>query len=56
MPINVAISAEELNALLAIREAYGALQREHEEVRSALRLVTAQRDLAEERKREFKHT
>lgn len=55
MPINVAISAEELNALLAIREAYGALQREHEEVRSALRLVTAQRDLAEERLRSYRH-
>ncbi|RQR24572.1 IS66 family transposase [Burkholderia sp. Bp9143] len=55
MPIQVAITADELAALLAIREAYGSLQREHEEVRSTLRLVTAERDLAEERLRSYRH-
>ncbi len=54
MPIQVAITADELAALLAIREAYGSLQREHEEVRSTLRLVTAERDLAEERLRSYR--
>ncbi|CAJ3526997.1 IS66 family transposase [Burkholderia pseudomallei] len=55
MPIQVAITADELAALRAIREAYGSLQREHEEVRSTLRLVTAERDLAEERLRSYRH-
>jgi len=55
MSIQVAITADELAALLAIREAYGSLQREHEEVRGALRLVTAERDLAEERLRAYRH-
>ncbi|PCE27061.1 transposase [Paraburkholderia acidicola] len=54
MPIQVAITVEELNALLAIRDAYGLLQREHEEARSVLRLVTAERDLAEERLRTYR--
>ncbi|MCM2496138.1 IS66 family transposase, partial [Burkholderia glumae] len=34
---------------------YGSLQREHEEVRDTLRLVTAERDLAEERLRAYRH-
>ncbi|KWZ58716.1 hypothetical protein WK57_16545 [Burkholderia ubonensis] len=54
MPIQVTITADELAALLAIREAYGSLQREHDEVRSTLRLVTAERDLAEERLRAYR--
>jgi transposase len=54
MPIQVTLSADELNELLAIREAYGSLQREHEEARNALRLMTAQRDLAEERLRAYR--
>ncbi|RZF23414.1 IS66 family transposase, partial [Paraburkholderia sp. UYCP14C] len=54
MPIQLAVTADELAALLAIRDAYGSLQREHEEVRSALRLVTAERDLAEERLRAYR--
>jgi len=49
MPINVTLSADELKALLAMREEHAALQREREELRSTLRLVTAERDLAEER-------
>ena len=49
MPAQITISADELNALLAMREAYATLEREHEETRSMLRLVTAERDLAEER-------
>ncbi|WP_224052244.1 IS66 family transposase, partial [Burkholderia cepacia] len=49
------ITADELAALLAIREAYGSLQREHEEVRGTLRLVTAERDLAKERLRAYRH-
>jgi hypothetical protein len=54
MPINVTIDADELKRLLAIREAYGSLQLEHEQVRGALRLVTAERDLAEERLRAYR--
>ena len=54
MPIQVAITADELTALLAMREAYGSLQREHEEVRGTLRFVTAERDLAEERLRAYR--
>ncbi|TDY16815.1 transposase [Paraburkholderia sp. BL6665CI2N2] len=54
MPIQVAITADELTALLAIREAYGSLQRAHDEVRGALRVVTAERDLAEERLRAYR--
>jgi transposase len=54
MPINVTITADELAALLAVREEHATLQREHEETRSMLRLVTAQRDLAEERLRSYR--
>jgi len=54
MPINVTLSVDELKVLLAIREEHFALQREHEEVRDALRLVTAERDLAEERLRAYR--
>ncbi len=44
MPINITIDADELKALLAIREAHDALQSERDELRNALRLVTAERD------------
>ncbi|MCP1121204.1 IS66 family transposase [Robbsia andropogonis] len=44
MPTNITINAEELKALLAEREA----------LRGALRLVTAERDLAEERLRAYR--
>jgi len=44
MPTNITINAEELKALLAEREA----------LRDALRLVTAERDLAEERLRAYR--
>ncbi|WP_296792302.1 IS66 family transposase, partial [Variovorax sp.] len=54
MPIQVAISADELTAFLAMREAFDSLQREHDEARSMLRLVTAERDLAEERLRAYR--
>ncbi|VVE59315.1 transposase [Pandoraea iniqua] len=54
MPLNVTITADELAALLAMREQHEALQREHEETRSMLRLVTAERDLAEERLRSWR--
>jgi len=54
MPINVTIDADELKALLAIREEHAALQLESDELRSTLRLVTAERDLAEERLRAYR--
>ncbi|AMV41321.1 IS66 family transposase [Paraburkholderia caribensis] len=54
MPINVTIDADELKALLAMREQHDALQRERDELQSTLRLVTAERDLAEERLRAFR--
>ena len=54
MPINVTLSADELKALLAMREEHAALQRERDELRSTLRLVTAERDLAEERLRAYR--
>ena len=54
MPIQVTIAADELNALLAMREEHVALQHEREEARSMLRLVTAERDLAEERLRAYR--
>ena len=54
MPVKIAITADELTALLAIREQHAALQNEHEEMRSMLRFVTAQRDLAEERLRAYR--
>ncbi|AKM33173.1 transposase (plasmid) [Pandoraea faecigallinarum] len=49
MPINVTITADELKALLAERDSARALREEKEALCSALRLVTAERDLAEER-------
>ena len=54
MPINVTIDADELKALLAMREQRDALQRERDELQSTLRLVTAERDLAEERLRAYR--
>lgn len=54
MPINATIDADELTALLAIREAHGALELERDALRNALRLVTAERDLAEERLRAWR--
>ncbi|KWZ58526.1 hypothetical protein WK57_18950 [Burkholderia ubonensis] len=47
MPTNVTITAEELQELLAARD-------ERDTLRSTLRLVTAERDLAEERLRAYK--
>ncbi|MGF6483189.1 hypothetical protein QFZ91_005416 [Paraburkholderia sp. JPY419] len=55
MSVQISISADELNALLAMREAYATLEREHEETRSMLRLVSAERDMAEERLRAYRH-
>lgn len=54
MPINVTIDADELKALLAIRDEHAALRLEREELRGTLRLVTAERDLAEERLRAYR--
>src|SRR5258708_8336678 len=54
MPINVTIDADELKALLAIREQHAALRLESDELRSTLCLVTAERDLAEERLRAYR--
>ncbi|KAA0995044.1 IS66 family transposase, partial [Paraburkholderia panacisoli] len=54
MPINVTITAEELKALLAERDAARTLREEQEALRGALRLVTAERDLAEERLRAYR--
>lgn len=54
MPINVTIDADELRMLLAMREEHGAVQKERDELRSALRLMTAERDLAEERLRAYR--
>jgi hypothetical protein len=54
MPVTVTITAEELEALLAERAAAHALRHEHEALRSELRLVKAQRDLAEERLRAYR--
>ena len=53
MPINVTIDADELRMFLAMREEHGAVQKERDELRSALRLMTAERDLAEERLRAY---
>ncbi len=55
MSVNVTITAEELKALLAERDAARALREEQEALRGALRLVTAERDLAEERLRAYRH-
>jgi transposase len=54
MPIEVTITADELKELLAEREAARALREEQETLRGALRLVTAERDLAEERLRAYR--
>lgn len=54
MPTNVTIDADELDALLALRDAHVTLQSEHDALRNALRLVTAERDLAEERLRAYR--
>ena len=54
MPINIAIEAEEFKALLAIREQCNALERERDELRSTLRVVMAERDLAEQRLRAYR--
>lgn len=54
MPIPAAIDADELKALLALREAHEALVQERDTLRNALRLVTAERDLAEERLRAYR--
>ncbi|OTP76534.1 IS66 family transposase [Caballeronia sordidicola] len=54
MPIEVTITADELKELLAEREAARALREEQEALRGALRLVTAERDLAEERLRAYR--
>jgi uncharacterized protein (DUF3084 family) len=54
MPINVTIDADELRMFLAMREEHGAVQKERDELRSALRLMTAERDLAEERLRAYR--
>lgn len=54
MPVNVTITAEELKELLAERDAARALREEQEALRAALRLVTAERDLAEERLRAYR--
>jgi hypothetical protein len=55
MPVNVTITAEELKELLAERDAARALREEQEALRGTLRLVTAERDLAEERLRAYRH-
>ncbi|TWC56952.1 MULTISPECIES: IS66 family transposase [unclassified Burkholderia] len=55
MPVNVTITAEELKELLAERDAARALREVQEALRGALRLVTAERDLAEERLRAYRH-
>src|SRR5471030_3173610 len=54
MPIEVTITADELKELLAERDAARALREEQETLRGALRLVTAERDLAEERLRAYR--
>ncbi|MFL9912766.1 transposase [Paraburkholderia sp. RL17-337-BIB-A] len=54
MPINVTITAEELKQLLDERNAARELRDEREALRGELRLVTAQRDLAEERLRAYR--
>ncbi|MGF6980053.1 transposase [Paraburkholderia sp. JPY465] len=54
MPGQVTITADELKELLAERDAARALREEQEALRGALRLVTAERDLAEERLRAYR--
>ena len=53
MPVNVTIATEELKALLAECNAARARRVEQESLRGALLLVTAERDLAEERLRAY---
>ena len=47
MPIEVTITADQLKKLLAERDAARALREEQDALRGALRLMTAERDLAE---------
>lgn len=54
MPINVTITAEELKELLAARAEVDIAQQERGELRSTLRLVTAEGDLTEERPRAYR--
>ncbi|MBB5503125.1 IS66 family transposase [Paraburkholderia sp. MM5384-R2] len=54
MPLTVATTAEELTALLAAREALNELQQAHDTLRVELRLMKAERDLAEERLRAYR--
>ncbi|WP_194726753.1 IS66 family transposase [Noviherbaspirillum malthae] len=54
MPTTVTIDADELAALLALREAHGAQQGEHDALLNKLRFVSAERDLAEERLRAYR--
>jgi transposase len=54
MPVNVTITAEELNALLAARNALTGVQLERDQLQSSPRLVTAERDLAEKRLRVYR--
>ncbi|MCU0922912.1 MAG: IS66 family transposase [Burkholderiaceae bacterium] len=49
MPQTITLTAEEHQALLAERQAAHQLRAEQETLRAALRLVTAERDLAQER-------
>lgn len=54
MPINVTITAEELEELLAERDAARQLRLERDVLQGELRLVKAERDLAEERLRAYR--
>lgn len=54
MPINVTIGVGELKALLAMREQRDVLERERDELRGTLRLMTAERDLAEQQLRAYR--
>jgi hypothetical protein len=54
MPITVTITADELKALLTERDAACALREEKEALCGALRLVTVERDLAQERLRAYR--
>ncbi|MDH6153597.1 hypothetical protein OKW46_007587 [Paraburkholderia sp. WSM4179] len=54
MPINITLSADEFKALPATREEHAALQGERDGLRSTLRLVTAERDLAGEHIRAYR--
>ncbi|CAP64189.1 transposase, IS66 family (plasmid) [Cupriavidus taiwanensis LMG 19424] len=54
MPVNVTITAEELEELLAERDAARQLRLERDVLRGELRLVKAERELAEERLRAYR--